>query len=160
MKITRPHRTTHTYTQQLAGTPGEVFPLLCPVREREWVNGWDPRLVISASGFAERDCVFTVGEESAEAVWVVTDYEPLRRIEFLTVTPGETVARITITLDPDGMAATRAEVAYSWTALSERGRQLVTAFTAQHYERFMRRWEDELNHYLRTGAKLAPGSPP
>jgi hypothetical protein len=33
-------RVTHTYTQKLDATPERVFPLLCPVREAEWADGW------------------------------------------------------------------------------------------------------------------------
>ena len=58
MQITKPNRATHTYRQRLSASPGKVFPLLCPVREAEWADGWLPELVISSSGVAERDCVF------------------------------------------------------------------------------------------------------
>ena len=36
----------------------KVFPLLCPVREADWIDGWNPVLVLTQSGFAEQDCVF------------------------------------------------------------------------------------------------------
>lgn len=43
-----------------------VFPLLCPVREREWLQGWDATMVCSESGVAEPGCVFTtVGPKGA-----------------------------------------------------------------------------------------------
>ena len=58
MLITPPVCVTHTYTQSLDGTPAEICPLLCPVREVEWARGWMPRAVCSFSGVAERDCVF------------------------------------------------------------------------------------------------------
>jgi hypothetical protein len=40
--IRAPVRVTHTYTQTLDGSPAEVLPLLCPVREADWVPGWTP----------------------------------------------------------------------------------------------------------------------
>ena len=44
------------------GAPVEkVFPLLCPVREYEWIDGWSCRLVHSESGFAEKGAIFTTG---------------------------------------------------------------------------------------------------
>ena len=55
MRISKPNRATHTYRQKLCATPARVFPLLCPVREREWADGWLPDLVITSSGVAERD---------------------------------------------------------------------------------------------------------
>jgi hypothetical protein len=44
------------YTQSIRGTPDGVFPLLCPVREGDWLEGWSDhcRLVHSVSGVAER----------------------------------------------------------------------------------------------------------
>ena len=38
--------------------PERVFPLLCPVREHEWIPAWKAEMVHSKSGFAELDCVF------------------------------------------------------------------------------------------------------
>ena len=29
------------FTQQLVAEPSAVFPLLCPVREADWIDGWD-----------------------------------------------------------------------------------------------------------------------
>ena len=58
MNITKPKRVTRTYTQQLVAEPSAVFPLLCPVREADWIDGWGSISVIAQSGVAERDCVF------------------------------------------------------------------------------------------------------
>jgi hypothetical protein len=53
MKVMQPCRVTRTYLQKIQAPPEEVFPLLCPVRETEWVRGWDPIVVYSHSGLAE-----------------------------------------------------------------------------------------------------------
>lgn len=154
MNIVKPQRIGHSYTQHLRGRPEDVFPLLCPVREADWVNGWDPRLVITATGIAEDGCVFMTGPADNEAIWVVTLYEPPGRIEFLKVTPDETLARITIWLRSETSGETLADVTYEYTALSKRGARVITDFTAEHYTDFMVEWEQELNHYLETGNKL------
>jgi hypothetical protein len=154
MKVVRPHRVEHTYTQRLQARPEQVFPLLCPVRECEWVNGWEPGNVITTSGVAERDCIFTTGSGQSEAVWMVTSYQSPVRIEFVKITAGETAGRISIDLRADGAHGTLADVTYAYTALSERGVHVVNAFTAEHYQQFMKAWEHELNHFLRTGKKL------
>lgn len=41
MDIRQPKRVRHSYTQSLIAPPGKVFPLLCPVREKEWVSDWN-----------------------------------------------------------------------------------------------------------------------
>lgn len=153
MKIESPHRASHTYLQRLEGPPEQVFPLLCPVRECEWVNGWDPTTVITESGVAEQDCIFVIGPEDDEATWVIVTHEPPVRIEFLRVVPKTSVGRIHIHLRPHGLGGTAAEITYTHTAISDGGRKVVDEFTAEAYTEFMREWEAELNHFLRTGEK-------
>jgi hypothetical protein len=154
MRIMAPVRVSRSYTQTLEGTPEEVFPLLCPVREREWVEGWDPELVVSASGVAERDCVFITPDGARQATWVITEHEPAAgRVEMIKVTPGYLVIRLRITVRPLGGGAaarqTAAEVSYQYTALDEEGAAFVAGRTEAAYATFMRAWEDALNRFLR-----------
>jgi hypothetical protein len=154
MEIRTPIRAVHTYRQSLDGTPGEVLPLLCPVREVEWVSGWMPRLVLSDSGVVERDCVFTTPDRAAgpdaEAIWTVLDFDvALRRVEMLKVTPEFLVVRLTIAVDPDGPGASNATVTYRYTALGPGGEAFIQGQTGAAYVAFMREWENELNAYLR-----------
>jgi hypothetical protein len=156
VRTVAPRRVGHTYRQQLVAPPGQVFPLLCPVRERDWARGWEPRLVVSASGLAETDCVFTTTEGAGEAVWYVTRHDPAGHfVEMIKITPGVTACRLDIRLEPapGGCAAT---ISYTHTSLGPAGDAFVEAFTAERYATFMREWERELNHYLATGEKL-PG---
>jgi hypothetical protein len=155
MKIVAPSRVAHSYTQSLRAPADAVFPLLCPVREAEWIEGWDPDLVVTGSGAAELDCVFTTGDGADAAVWVVTRYDAaLGCIEFVKVTPGVTVARISIMVVPDGPDTCRADVTYQHTSLGPEGDRVVAEFTADAYTTFMRTWESRLNHYLATGEML------
>ena len=148
MKITKPNRITRTYTQRLAAGPAAVFPLLCPVREADWLEGWDPMLVISSSGLAEPDCVFTTSGTPADAVWYITQHEPAAGfVEMLKITPGVTACRLTIQLRAT-QGGSEAIVTYSHTSLGRDGDSFVAAFTEDHYQRFMRDWESRINHYL------------
>jgi hypothetical protein len=159
MRTIPPTRVGHTYVQKLNAPPERVFPLLCPVREAEWVKGWDPSLVISSSGVAEPGCIFTTPGPGGESIWVVTVYRPEEhRIEFLKVTPGETVGQIEIALRPDGAGGTAANVSYTYTALGPAGERFVASFTAEAWRAFMREWEDELNHFLATGRQRPAAS--
>jgi hypothetical protein len=88
MRVTRPNRVTRSYTQHLVAEPSTVFPLLCPVREADWIDGWDPRLVLSHSGFAEPDCVFVTEAGQRDAIWYVTRHEPDNGfVEIIKITP-------------------------------------------------------------------------
>ena len=149
MRLETPYRVSRRYTQHLNAPPADVFPLLCPVRELEWVDGWDPGIVISESGIAEPGCIFTTGSGEAEAIWTVTEYAPdAGRIAFLKVTPGQTVADIRVELEPEGESNSVAHVTYAHTALGPGGRRIVDEFTEDYYEAFMQGWEAALNAYL------------
>jgi hypothetical protein len=159
MKIIKPIRATRTYTQRLVAPPEAVFALLCPVREADWIEGWNPPLVISASGFAEPDCVFMTSAEPTDAIWYVTRHEPgTGLVEMLKITPNVTACRLTIRLRASG-AGSEADITYSHTSLGPRGDEFVASFTEEFYSRFMQDWESRLNHYLRHGQALrAAGS--
>jgi hypothetical protein len=153
MQIRPPHRVTRSHVQRLNAAPARVFPLLCPVREADWIDGWNPKLVITQSGVAEPDCVFVTAAEPADAIWVVTRHEPDRFVEMLKISPGVTVCRLTIALRAAG-GGCEAEVTYRHTSLGPAGDAYITDFTEAHYAAFMVNWERRLNHYLDHGRAL------
>ncbi len=157
MKVSRPLRVRRAYVQTLVAPPEQVFPLLCPVREAEWATGWNPREVISDSGVLEPGCIFIVPEDAGESIWVVTRRDAREfLVEFIKVTPGFTVGQIEILLRNGDEGRTLAEVAYTYTALTPKGSEFVDQFTEDRFQAWMRDWEEELNHFLRTGKKRNP----
>lgn len=160
MNIKKPNRKKRSYVQQLDARPEEVFPLLCPVREVDWVPGWLPEQVISGSGVCEHDCIFITPPEDpsepASAVWVVTKHDSENfRLEMYKVTPGHTVSKLEIALESRSNARTAAHVSYELTAIGDRGERFMENFTEAWYEDFMLEWERQLNHYLDTGQKIS-----
>jgi hypothetical protein len=154
VKIVKPNRASRTYTQRLIAEPAKVFPLLCPVREADWIEGWDPILVVTSSGVAERDCVFTTAAKPSDAVWFIVEHQPERGFaEMIKVTPGVTACRLTIRVRA-AAGGSEAEITYSHTSLGPEGDAFVASFTEDHYRTFMRDWEARLNHYLRHGTAL------
>ena len=155
MKIEKPVRAERTYKQRLLAEPSKVFPLLCPVREADWIEGWDPSLVISESGFAEPDCVFITQAAPNDAIWYVSRYEPANGvIQMLKVTPQVTACQLRIQLRPISIG-TEATVTYMHTSLGPEGDAFVRSFTEEFYEKFMGDWESRLNHYLVHGNRLS-----
>lgn len=153
-EITQPNRVTRSYTQRLVAAPRDVFPLLCPVREADWIEGWNPRSVISVSGVAERDCVFVTAATPSDAIWYITRHEPENGfVEMLKITPLVTACRLTIELRPS-MGGSEAVVTYTHTSLGPEGDAFVAGFTDDYYREFMRDWEERLNHYLVHGRAL------
>ncbi len=157
MDILKPNRVTRTYTQHILAEPSRVFPLLCPVREAEWIEGWDPVVVLSDSGVAEADCVFVTGAAQQAAIWYITRHEPQNGfVEMVKITPGVTACRLTIQLraTPSGCDAT---VTYAHTSLGPEGDAYVAAFDEQQYGTFMRAWELRMNHFLAHGTAMPGG---
>ncbi len=153
MKVIAPVRVRRTYVQKIQARPEDVFPLLCPVRETEWVPGWEPTEVYSNSGHAEPDCVFLTGSPERGSFWVVTGWDPgMFRLEIIKVTPGETVGKIDISLFENEDNGTDAHVTYMYTALSEEGEKFVQSYTEEFFAEFMQYWEEALNNFL--GAEL------
>ena len=158
MKIISPHRATRTYTQTLVGTPSEVFPLLCPVREADWIEGWNPPLVVSSSGVAEPDCVFTTTALPSDAIWYITRHEPESGfVEMIKITPEVTACRLTIQLRA-AATGSQADVTYLHTSLGPRGDEFVASFTEEFYRGFMRDWEARINHFLTHKTALPIGA--
>jgi len=158
MNIAKPYRVSRTYVQHLVAEPTVVFPLLCPVREADWIDGWDPVSVLTNSGLAEPDCVFVTAGDSGQAVWYITRHEPKNGfLEMIKTTPDETACRITIQLRPSE-GGSDASITYSHTSLGPKGNALVESFTEEYYRTFMQMWEARLNHYLTHGTILSSGS--
>jgi len=155
MKIAKPRRVTRTYTQTLAGTPAEIFPLYCPVKEALWCEGWDPVVVYSESGVVEKGCVFITEDAGTQAAWFVTEYDAAKGcVEMIKHTPEKTFVKLNILLAAVSAGTSQATITYSYTALSAAGEKALAAFTAAQYETAMEAWEKAMNHYLRTGEML------
>ncbi len=154
MKIRSPRRVSRSYTQKLEGGADRVFELLCPVRETEWVNDWRPRVVFSESGLAEPGCVFITPALPEDALWLMTEYDrDAHRLQIIKVIPGVVVGTIEVRLQPAGDGCT-ADITYAYTSVSDHGDRALGEFTEAHFESFMKTWESELNHFLKTGRKL------
>jgi len=154
-------RVTRTYCQTIAAAPQKVHALICPVKEAEWLDGWQYDLVYSETGRAEEGCVFTsrsAGE--ADTIWLITKRDDRRyETEFARITPESRVAKLTIRVRPAGRDRSEVHITYVFTALSEAGNRLVDAFSAENFAKDMQFWEASMNHYLKTGTKLKSADP-
>jgi hypothetical protein len=65
-KAFKAKRVTRNCVQTIKAAPSEVHALICPVKEAEWLDGWDYDLIFSQSGFAEAGCVFISRSEGAK----------------------------------------------------------------------------------------------
>lgn len=148
--------TRRTGTILLEGRPEKVFPLFEPVGEKHWAAGWEPHFVYPASEVAQEGAVFmTRYPDAGTATWTITRYEPEEfRVEYVRVVPGWHVGKVAVKCESEEGGRTKAQVTYSYTALSEEGNAFIERFTAEHYGEMMASWEKAINDYLRNGATL------
>ena len=147
---------SYTYVQRNNARPEVVFPLLCPVREKDWIDGWDYTMIFSTSGLAEKGCVFSTPHHGQQAtVWYITEHDPENyRIEFVRHTPNEEVVKIAIFLSDNGDETTNATITYQYTALNEEKNRWIEENFEIEFQKNMIGWEKAINYYLETGEKL------
>ena len=92
------HRTA-SCTMRVAAPRADVFPLLCPVRERDWIPGWEADVLHSRSGLAEPGCVFVTRPGEGRVAWIVTRHEPPRAIAF-AIFHGDVAETLLVELAP------------------------------------------------------------
>ena len=147
-------RSISRYSHYVAAPLEAVFPLLCPVREYEWIETWRGKLVYSDSGLAELDCVFTNAhfEGIGQETWTCSRYEPPSRIDYVRMSP-HTVIRLELTLEPAG-AGTKVTAMFVTTAVDREGDDLLKDFDTATCQRHFQPCFLMLDHYLRTNVML------
>lgn len=148
-------RTIKKYTMRLSADPEMIFPLLCPVREQDWIESWRCKMIYSDSGFAEQDCIFQTDfpQDGPEDTWVLSRYEKPRLVEFVRVN-GIRAIRYTITLHQTGERQTESEWRQVVTGLNDQGNRFVEGLSDKEFTHRMQMLEQMLNHYLTTGQRL------
>ena len=147
---------TFCCTQTYFGSREAIFPLLCPVREADWIDGWEYEIIHSNSGLAELNCVFTTpNQDDSKTIWQITRYDTVNyNIEFVRVTPKESIVKININLDPIQKNVTKAIISYKYTGLNEVQNNFIRNELPRTFKSNMLYWESAINHYLNTGEKL------
>lgn len=153
MSNSQRHQRAHSFT--VPATAEKVFPLLCPIRELDWLQPWRCEVKFSTSGLAELDCVFTTDfRGGGEVIVTCTRYEPNRAIDYLFVTPNATVTRLSIALADQGDGNTLLHWVYVSTAIGPGAVESFKRFEKGQYEKEMKALELSLCHYLKTGEML------
>jgi hypothetical protein len=151
------NRVRHSYVQTIHAPADWVFAILEPVEEVKWAPGFEYRWVYARNGehaqSGQEGDVFVTQHHSGlgshgTAVWVITRRDAKeRRVQFVRFIPDFQVTQIDIHVVPDGRGS-KCEVIYTYTALSEKGREQVKGMTREHYEAQMKEWEEQVNTYL------------
>jgi Polyketide cyclase / dehydrase and lipid transport len=142
----------------MPANPEKVFPLLCPVREFEWLPVWDCQMIHSEMGVAEDGCVFqTDFPNDGRMTWVVSVYEPPSRIEFTCLVPDLFVMRLKLRLRISGVERTTIEWRREFRSLTKAGdRHLAECKTEAARRDMMAMLEHDLREFLIRNEELQP----
>ena len=154
------------------GAPGsEIFPLCCPVREEEWIDGWTKDtydLVYARGGFNEKNCIFQenytkqlfFGEEGPTA-WVTTVHEPAQlALEFLLIFGDIAVLNRAAHLERLDARATACHCTDTMTLLAGTMSGAELDVLAVRMKGFLHFTWNTLKHYCETGEVLKGQLPP
>lgn len=133
----------------ILGNSSTVFKAFCPIMEREWVPGWECKMVYSKTGIAEKNCVFTTKHNDLpEMIWICSIYEPGNEIEYVRTTPGNFVTVINIKTTKVN-EYTECTVTYTHTALSSYGAQYISShFNEEQFMKQIDSWKNGISVYL------------
>ncbi len=113
-------RLERKFTQIILGNKDEIFELLCPVREKEWLDGWDCNIIHSESGLAEKGCVFETDNDFGKYQWVMTKYNREDYgVQFVKFIQDKMIIIIDITMIQKEAEVVLCEIAYTFTALDD-----------------------------------------
>ncbi len=155
MPAFQPKRMVKSYRQKIEASPDVIFPLLCPVRESEWLDGWKCTMIYSASGLVEDGAVFSTSAGDETTFWVVTRHNPAQHeVEFGRFTPESRTCVLKIAVKPASAACSYVDITYIYTSIAPHGNRFLEAWSDESFLRGVTFWERSMNHFLKTGAKL------
>lgn len=139
-------RKTFEYTGVVPGSPEQVFPLLCPVLEYDWLDDWTCAMQYSESGVAERGCAFSTQIALGES-WICSRHEPGRSIQYVIwLSVGWMI--LEADLEDRGNGTTELRWRRTYTATSPLGRKTVGALRDDQIDREMATLHRRLVTYL------------
>ncbi len=150
-------RVTRSYRQTINATPEIIFPLICPVREADWLDDWDYKMIYSKSGVAELGAVFTTSFwEDTEQVWIITKHDVVNNeVEFARVVPGLVTSVLNVNILSKDELSSHVDITYTYTCLNEKGNNFIdNKYTEAFFSDNMKEWEESMNYFLKTGSKL------
>ncbi len=149
-------RIVKEYKHTVTGPPEKVFPLLCPIREYDWIDGWECDLVYSKSGVAEDHCIFKTNMHGrGDSTWMITNYEPDNFIiGFSIFYENGIIEKLNINLVEKADGKTEATWTRTYTGLSEAGNDFISHFAEEAFTPMMDWVAQSLQHFIMTGEML------
>lgn len=139
------------FSHDVKASPEKIFPLLCPIRELDWIPGWNCELIYSDSGFAENNCIFTTEfPDRGKGTYVISAYDPKQFIiQFVIFFPGFLVEKLDISIHQKEDSLSVVHWRRTYTGLNDAGNRWVKHFVANMFQQRMQMIADAMSDYLR-----------
>ena len=148
-------RVVKKHTIILGASKEKIFPLLCPVRESEWLPGFSSKTIFSESGVSELDGIFLTHENKPEeAIWTIPIYQPNKFIEMIYFQSKVKIVIIKLSLTESSDNKTLLQVEYIYTSLSEKGNEQLRSITDDSFKNQINSWEICFNYLFKTGTRI------
>jgi hypothetical protein len=149
-------RISKTSTIELNSTIENIFPLFGPIKEKEWADGWDPKIIFSTTSLVDEHMIFTTKASNLSEekfTWVVTKFFPEQHlIEYAVSTPNR-IWFIHVMCKARS-EKTLATIQYTFTGLTSEGNEYNRKALEKMYAHDLKDWQDAINYHLETGKKL------
>jgi hypothetical protein len=128
----------------------EVFPLLCPKREEEWIPGWECETIWSNSGYNEEGAIFrTFKPYGTELYWTTLQYDINSKIvDFLITAPRLYMFRFRIELYAGSDGLLTIKFTQVFTSISEEGGGFLKRYESEDFNERLKNLENFMNSHL------------
>lgn len=128
----------------------DVFPLLCPKREEEWIPGWECETIWSQSGYNEEGAIFrTTKPYGTELFWNTLKYDMESRVvDFFITAPHRYMFRFKINLSTANDGILTLYFSQTFTSLSEEGNNLLNQYKTEDFTGRLKNLREFINQYL------------
>ncbi len=137
----------------------KVFPLFSAEGEKKWVPGFDYINPMDSSEMYE-DFFFTIRldgqpkDGKGDFVFIVKKYDLKEHVlELYRIIPGKTFALFSIKSEALSEEKTKTTITLEQTGTTERGNEIVKAFTAEAHANEMSQWKQWIDAYLSSNSE-------
>jgi hypothetical protein len=150
-------RRVEVHQERFPFSCAQIFPLLCPVKEDDWIPGWREQreMIYTESGTAEVGCVFITRKQPhlmGPATWVNNVYDPNEKIQYSAINE-HMVYQIQGNLKPLP-AGCEVTLTRTWTALTPQAEEFLGRM-ADDAAKAPPKLFELIAHYLKTGKMLS-----
>jgi hypothetical protein len=131
-------------------TVEEVFPLLCPKREEEWIPGWECETIWSNSGYNEEGAIFlTIKPYGTALYWTTLQYDIYKKVvDFLITAPRLFIFRFKIELSENRDGLLTIMFTQVFTSISEEGNIFLERYEGEDFKGRLKNLEEFMNRHL------------